>query len=162
MNKTITIGQIINVHGVKGEIKVYPLTDDIKRFKELKTVLIEGTEHTVSWCKLQTNKVILKIEDINSIDEANKYRNKYLDIDRKDAVTLPKGRYFITDIIGCSVYDENSSYIGKVKDVIKTGSNDVYQVIGEKEVLVPAIKDVVKTIDVENLKIIIKPLDVWQ
>lgn len=162
MKEYITIGQIINTHGLKGELKVYPLTDDIRRFRKLKSVFIGEVEKQVIWCKLQTDRVILKLEDINSIEEAEKYKGTYIKVSRKDAVKLPEGRYFIVDIIGCTVYDEKDTEIGPVYDVIQTGSNDVYWIKGENEVLIPAIKDVVVKMDIENKKIVIKPLEEWQ
>jgi 16S rRNA processing protein RimM len=162
MKEYITIGQIINTHGVKGELKIYPLTDDIRRFRKLKSVFIDELEKQVIWCKLQTDRVILKLEGIESIEEAEKYKSKYIKVSRKDAVKLPEGRYFIVDIIGCTVYDENNIEIGPVYDVIQTGSNDVYWVKGKNEVLIPAIKDVVVKMDIQNKRIVIKPLGAWQ
>lgn len=161
MKDEITIGQIINTHGVKGEIKVHPLTDDIKRFKKLKYVLLDGEERKVIWVKLQNDKAILKLEGIENMDEAEKLKSKYIKVRRKDAAKLPEGRYFVVDIIGCKVTDTNGKYVGEVKEVIFTGSNDVYWVKGEKDVLVPVIESVVKEIDVENASIIIEPVEVW-
>ncbi|WP_163192630.1 ribosome maturation factor RimM [Clostridium thermarum] len=161
MKDELTIGQIINTHGVKGELKVHPLTDDIKRFKKLKYVLLDGEEKKVIWVKLQNDKAILKLEGIETMDEAEKLKNKYIKVKRKDAAKLPEGRYFVVDIIGCKVSDTNGKYIGEVKEVIFTGSNDVYWVKGEKDVLVPVIESVVKEIDIENASIIIEPVEVW-
>lgn len=164
MREYLSVGVIINTHGVNGELKVYPLTDDMKRFKKLKNVYIDGLEKKVVWCKLQTDKAILKIEGIDTMNDAYKYKNKYIDVKREDAVKLPEGRYFIADLLNCEVFDENNLYLGKIYDVIKTGSNDVYWIKGENnsEVLVPALKNIVVKIDVENSKIIIKPVDTWQ
>lgn len=162
MKEFLAVGQIINTHGIKGEIKVYPLTDDIKRFRQLKIVYIDGIERNVIWCKLQNDKVILKIEGIDSIEQAQAYKNKYIEINRKDAVKLSDGEYFIADIIGCKVFDTNNVELGEVYDIIKTGSNDVYWVKGKTEVLVPALKDIVLNIDINERQIIIKPLEVWQ
>lgn len=162
MKDFISIGQIVNTHGIKGEVKVYPLTDDTKRFKKLKKVYIDGEERNILSCKLKPTTVVLKIEGIDSIEEGNKYRNKYLEVERENAVNLPEGRYFVIDIIGCSVEDTNGENIGKVYDVMETGSNDVYVVKGEKEILIPAIEYVVTNIDIENKLITIKPLEMWQ
>ncbi|OFI07705.1 ribosome maturation factor RimM [Clostridium acetireducens DSM 10703] len=160
--KYLSVGQIINTHGIKGEVKVYPLTDDINRFKKLKRIYIDGIEMNVLECKIQNKKVILKIEGIDTVEKANKHRNKYIEVAREDAVKLPESSYYIADIIGCNVLDENGFEFGKVYDVIKTGSNDVYWVKGKKEVLIPALKSVVVKIDIEREEIIIKPLEVWQ
>ncbi len=162
MKDFLAVGQIINTHGVKGEVKVYPLTDDIRRFRKLKEVYIDGSIIKVLWCKLQSDKVILKLESIESIEQAQKYKNKYIEVKREDAVKLSEGEYFIADLIGCKVFDENNAELGEVYDVIQTPSNDVYWVKGTTEVLVPALKNIVSVIDVENKKIIIKPLEVWQ
>ncbi|AKN29445.1 16S rRNA processing protein RimM [Clostridium carboxidivorans P7] len=162
MKQFVTVGQIINTHGIKGELKIYPLTDDLRRFRKLQKVYVEGVEKNVVWCKLQTDKVILKIEGIDSVEEAMKYKEKYLDVSREDAVKLPEGSYFIADIIGCSVVGENGAEYGKIADVIKTGSNDVYWIKEGKELLIPALKDIVIDMDIENKRIVIKPVETWQ
>jgi 16S rRNA processing protein RimM len=161
MKEILTVGQIINTHGIKGEIKVYPLTDDIRRFRKLKTVYIDGIEREISWCKLQVDKVILKIVGIESPEEAYKYRNKYIQVKRENAADLEEDRYFVADIIGCKVVDENGKEFGNVFDVIFTGSNEVYWVKGQEEILVPALKSVVAKMDIENKLIVIKPVEIW-
>jgi len=161
MDDYMNIGQVINTHGTKGELKVYSLCDDIKRFRKLKTVFLENIEMNVVWCQFQGNRVILKIEGIDSMEEAEKYKTKYLKVKKEDAVKLPDGRFFVVDIIDCKVIDEKNVEIGKVYDVIFTGSNDVYWVKGNKEVLVPALESIVVKIDIKNKEIIIKPLEVW-
>lgn len=164
MREFFSVGVIINTHGIKGELKVNPLTDNLVRFRKLKTVLIDGIQREIVWCKLQTDKVILKIEGIDTIEEAIKYKGKFLDVKREDAIVLPENNYFIADLLGCEVSDEEGKIYGKVYDVIKTGSNDVYWVKGEdkSEILVPALKTIVVKIDIENSKIIIKPENTWQ
>ncbi|MFD3156540.1 ribosome maturation factor RimM [Haloimpatiens sp. FM7330] len=162
MKEYLSIGEIINTHGIKGELKVYPLTDDMNRFKQLDEVLIDGVTKKILECKMQKDRVILKIEGINSIEEANKYRNKYIKIHRKNAVELEEDAYFITDLIGCKVFDTNGVELGKVYDVIQTGSNDVYWVKGNQETLIPALKSIVVKVDTEKSNIIIKPVKEWQ
>lgn len=162
MEQFITIGQIINTHGLKGELKVFPLTDDIRRFRKLKSVYIDGNLMQIVWCKLQADRVILKIENIDTIEEAMKYRSKYLEISREDAVPLKEGSFFITDLIGSSVFDETGNLLGTIYDVIQTGSNDVYWIKQPKELLIPALKEIVMSIDAENKKVIIKPVESWQ
>lgn len=161
MKDLVTIGQIINTHGVKGEIKVFPLTDDMKRFRKLKTVIVDGQEIEVIWCKLQTDKVILKLNGIDTMEAAEKYKTKYIKVKREDAIRLPKGRYFVVDIVGCKVVDENNKEIGNVSEVIFTGSNEVYWIKGTKDILIPALEDIVLNIDIDNKIITIKPLEVW-
>lgn len=161
MREFMTIGQIINTHGLKGELKVFPITDDISRFRKLKMVYINGEERKIVWCKIQTDKVILKIEGIETIEEALKYKNIYLEVKREDAVKLPEGRYFIADLLQCNVYDTEGTEIGKIFNVIQTPANDVYWIKEKKEVLIPALKTIVVSINIEEKKIVIRPLSEW-
>ncbi|ARC85678.1 16S rRNA processing protein RimM [Clostridium argentinense CDC 2741] len=161
MKEFMSIGQITKPHGVKGEVKVFSLTDSLEEFTALKKVYIDGVERKITSCKLQTDRAILKIEGIDSMDEAEKYRNKYLKIHREDAKELPEDSYYIADLIDCKVFDTEGEELGTVYDVIETGSNDVYWVKGKKEVLIPALKDIVVKVDIENNEIIIKPVNVW-
>ncbi len=161
MKKFITIGEIINTHGIRGELKVYPLTDDPKRFNKLDVVYIEGVPKKILECKFQSNRVILKVQSIDSIEEALPYKGKYLEVPRENAVELKEGTYFIADIIGCSVVDEEGVFYGKVGDVLHTHSNDVYWIKGKDELLIPAIKDVIVNIDVKKEEIVIKPVKTW-
>lgn len=162
MKEIMTIGQIINVFGVKGELKIYPLTDDIKRFRKLERVYVENIEKKIVWCKFLNDLVILKIEGIDTIEEGLKYKDKYLEIPRDEAVKLAEGEYFITDLIGCVVIDQNGFIFGPIFDVIQTGSNDVYWVKGKNEILIPALKNVVVKIDMGKREVIIKPQESWQ
>ena len=161
MEEYLEIGQIVNTNGLKGTLKVKPLTDDITRFEDLETVYIqkgkELVEFTIQEVKYSKNMVLLKLEGIDNIEEAEKYKNFYLKINREDAVELEEDSYFIVDIIGCEVYTENQELLGKVIDVFSTGSNDVYTVKNSegKEILLPAIEDVIKDVDITNKKIII-------
>ena len=162
MKQFLAVGQIINTHGINGELKILPLTDDIRRFRKLDTVIIDGVEKKVVWCKLQVDKVILKIEGIDSIEEAHKYFSKYVEVKREDSIKLPESTYFVAELIGCSVSDSNGQNLGVIFDVLHTGSNDVYWIKEGKELLIPALKDIVMEVDIENRKIVIKPVDLWQ
>jgi 16S rRNA processing protein RimM len=162
VKETLNIGQIINTHGLKGELKVFPLTDDIRRFRKLKNVIIDGVERTIVWCKLQNDKVILKIEGIDSIEQAMGYKSKYLEVKRDEAVKLPEGRYYVADILGCKVLDTDNFEFGIVHDVIFTKNNDVYWVKGNRELLLPVLDHIVVSIDIQNKEIIIKPTKEWQ
>ncbi len=161
MEQFLSVGQIINTHGVKGELKVYPLTDDVKRFRKLKKVYIDNEERTIIWCKIMPKVVIIKIEGIETLEEAFSLKQKYLKVKREEAVTLKKDSYFVADIVGSRVIDENDKELGCVDEVIFTGSNDVYWIKGENELLIPAIKTVVVKVDIEEKLIVIKPVDVW-
>ncbi|WP_315114912.1 ribosome maturation factor RimM [Clostridium intestinale] len=162
MEQFLNVGQIVNTHGVKGEVKVFPLTDDPMRFKKLKKVIIDNKEVQILSYKFQKDRVILKLEGIDTMDDAIRLKGKYLKISREDAVKLPKDTYFIADLIGCSVFDTDETPLGEVHDVIKTGSNDVYWVKGIKELLIPVLKEIVLDINVEDKKIVIKPVKEWQ
>lgn len=158
----LAIGKITKPHGIKGEVKIQPMTDDVKRFKKLKTVFIDDVEVKVESCKIQPDRAILKLEIINTPEEAVKYKEKILYIDRKNAVSLEEDEYFVADLIGCVVEDENGAELGDVIEVISTGSNDVYWVKNNKEeILIPALKDIVISVDVKENKIVIKPVSEW-
>jgi len=170
MEEYLEIGQIVNTNGLKGTLKVKPLTDDITRFEDLEIVYIQKAKELVEFkiqeVKYSKNMVLLKLEGIDNIEEAEKYRNLYLKINREDAVELEEDSYFIVDIIGCEVYTENQELLGKVIDVFSTGSNDVYTVKNSegKEILLPAIEDVIKDVDITNKKIIIHLMEglIWK
>ncbi len=165
MEGYLEIGQIVNTNGLKGFLKVKPLTDDITRFEDLETVYIQKhkdlVEFKIQGVKYNKNMVILKLEGIDNIDEAEKYRNFYIKINRKDAIELPDDSYFIVDILQCEVFTDANEHLGKVVDVFSTGSNDVYTVKTEegKEILLPAIEDVIKEVDIANKKIVVHLLD---
>ena len=166
MKEYFEIGQIVNTSGLKGLLKIKPFTDDIKRFSKLKTIYIsinkELIEYEIEDVKYVKNMVLLKLKGIDSIDEAEKYRNYYVHIGKKDAPKLEKDSYFIADIEGCNVYEEGSlNLLGIVTEVFPTGSNDVYVVKSDdgKQILLPAIKEVIKQVDIENKKIIVKLLE---
>ncbi|HEY8888858.1 MAG TPA: ribosome maturation factor RimM [Clostridium sp.] len=162
MKDFMSVGQIGKTHGLKGEVKVFSLSDSLERFKKLKSVYIDGELRKIEGCKLQTDKVILKIEGIDSIEQADLYRNKYLMVSREDAVKLTEGSYYVADLIDCVVYDEAGEELGKVFDVLSTPGNDVYWVKGKEELLIPVLKDIVISIDIDKHIIIIKPVKEWQ
>ncbi|MGE5677770.1 MAG: ribosome maturation factor RimM [Pseudomonadota bacterium] len=161
MLEYLSIGQIINIHGFRGEVKVYPLTDDVNRFKKLKEVFIEENNQLIKYevegVKFLSSTIIMKLRGIDTEEAANKLRNFYIKVDRRSAVKLPRDTYFICDLIDLEVFDENGLLLGKVKDVLQTGSNDVYVVqTGDKDILIPALKEVVREIDIRNGKIVVK------
>ena len=162
MKEILRVGKIVNTHGLEGEVKVIPLSDDPKRYNELEFVLIDGVKRNIESCKYQKDRVIVKVEGINSIEEAEKYKNKYMEIPREYAVPLEDDTYYIADIIGCRVYDTEGKDLGEVYDVIQTKNNDVYWIKKPKELLIPVLLDIVIDIDVESKKIIIKPVGEWQ
>lgn len=161
MQKLLEIGQIVNSYGIKGFLKVVPYTDDITRFDNLKTIYIEKNkkleEMQIEEVRYHNNLVLLKLKGIDDINDTLQYKNCYIKIDRKDAVELPKNSYFIVDLIGLEVYTEEGTLIGTLVDVFPTGSNDVYVVKDElgKQILLPAIGDVIKDVQLENKKMIV-------
>ena len=160
MEGYLEIGQIVNTNGLKGFLKVKPLTDDITRFEKLKTIYIQKAKELIGFkiqeVKYNKQSVLLKLEGIDDITEAEKYKNFYIKISKENAVELEKNSYFIVDIIGCQVYTDENEYLGNVVDVFQTGSNDVYTLKNSegKEILIPAIKEVIKNVDIKNKKIV--------
>lgn len=161
----IIIGKIVSTQGNKGEVKVIPLTDSIDRFDKLTDVFIrEGNIEKllkINNLKTKKNAVILKFEDIDNIEKAKMIVQSFLKVKRSNAVKLPKDTYFIFDIIGLEVYTNENELLGKVDNIISTGSNDVYVVKNKnkKEILIPAIREIIKNIDVEKKRITINMVD---
>ncbi|CUX66873.1 MULTISPECIES: ribosome maturation factor RimM [Clostridia] len=153
MDNLLRVGVISSTHGVRGEVKVYPTTDDVNRFKSLKNVILDnGREHMdleIQGVKFFKNMVILKFKGFDSIDDIEKYKGKDLLITRDQAVELGPDENFIVDLIGLRVITDNGEEFGTLTDVIKTGANDVYEVktAEGKEVLFPAIKECVLNVD---------------
>jgi 16S rRNA processing protein RimM len=136
----------------------------VERFEELKEIYVGEAKLKLHISSVSYKKgiPILKFKEYDNINDVIKYKNEYIYIDEKNRVELPEGHYFIYEIIGCDVYDNFQNIIGKVKDVLQLSSNDVYVVKdkdSDKEYLIPAIKDVVKAVDIKNKRIIIKPME---
>lgn len=152
----LQVGVITTTHGVRGEVKVFPTTDDTNRFKKLKEVILDtGKEQLpleIAQVKFFKNLVILKFKGIDNINDIEKYKGKSLYVTREHAVKLKKDEYFIADLIGMRAVTEEGEELGMIKDVLQTGANDVYIIKkdGEDELLVPAIKDCVKNVDIKG------------
>lgn len=165
MEKYFEIGQIVNTNGLKGTLKVKPFTDDIKEFETFKSVYVqkgdELVEFNVEKVGYIKQMVLLKLQGIDNIDEAEKYRNLILKIDRDALPSLPENTFYIVDLLGCEVYTVEGEFLGNVEDIFNTGSNDIYDVKDEfgKQILIPAIKEVIKKIDVPNKKITVKLME---
>lgn len=145
----IKIGKIVNTFGIKGELKVYPYVDYID---ELSKIYINNKEYTLSKSRNQKNVVIIKIKGLDDINLVEDFKNKEIEIDRADLPKLKEGEYYIEDLIGLDVYTDDGKLLGKLDDIFNTGANDIYQV---NNILLPAIPDVIKEIDIENQKIIV-------
>ena len=156
MEDLLQVGIITSTHGVRGEVKVYPTTDDPRRFRRLKEVVLDtGREKLnleIEGVKFFKQFVILKFKGLDNINDIEKYRQKSLYVTRKNAVRLQSDEYFIADLIGLKVQDEDGTELGTVKDVIETGANDVYEVemADGRSLLLPAIKQCILNVDVEN------------
>lgn len=155
MNKFLTVGKIINAHGIKGEVKIFPLTDDINRFYLLKKVYIEENNSifplTISNIRIHKNNILATFNEIKSRNEVEKYKDVFLKIDRKDAITLKKDQYFLNDLIGIMVYSPEKILIGNIKDILQTGPTDIYIIeTNDKDILVPALKDIFIEIDIHK------------
>ena len=159
MQKRLEVGQIVNTFGIKGEVKVTPFTNDMKRFDDLKKVYVTSRKdsklYKVENVRFHKNMVLLKLENINNPEDAEMLKNAYLEIDREDAIPLEEGTYFIADLIGLEVYSDEGNLLGKVEDIYNTGSNDIYVVKDElgKQILLPGIKEVIKNVDLDGEKI---------
>ena len=176
MEQFFQVGIITSAHGVRGEVKVYPTTDDVRRFRRLKAVIIKrpstsgdgrssrgaasaslpemagGEILEIEGVKFFKQFAILKFKGIDTMEAAEKYRKCSLMVPRSSAVRLSRDEYFIADLIGLTVLDEENAEIGTLYDVIETGANDVYAVRlhSGKEFLLPAIKQCILDVDVES------------
>lgn len=165
MTDRLKVGVVTSVHGIKGEVKVFPTTDDSRRFKKLKQVYLDtGKEMLpleIEGVKFFKQMVILKFKGYENPDDVMKFRQKELWIDRKDAVRLSKDEYFIADLIDMEVCDEEGKLIGTLKDVISTGANDVYAVETPegREVLFPAIRQCILDVDTEARKMTVHVME---
>ena len=165
MEELLQVGVITSTHGVRGEVKVFPTTDDPNRFKSLKHVLLDtGREKKsleVQGVKFFKQFVILKFKGYDSINEIEKFVKKNLYVTRENAVKLKKDEYFIADLIGMTVKEEDGAILGTVSDVLQTGANDVYVVAlaDGGEVLLPAIKDCILSVDMEKREMQVHVLD---
>lgn len=158
MEDKFRVGVITNTHGLRGEVKVFPTTEDPERFRDLKEVLLDTgkdwLELEVSSVRFFKNLVIVKFKEFNSINEIEQYKGKDLYVSRENAIPLEEGEYYLADIIGATVLTEDGAVFGELKDVLETGANLVYVVLHEgKEVLLPVIPDCVKNVDVEQKKV---------
>lgn len=156
MENLLQVGVITSTHGLKGEVKVFPTTDDKNRFKDLKEVILDtGKEKLnieIQGVKFFKQFVILKFKGIDHINDVEKYKKSSLLVSRENAVKLDEGEYFISDLIGLKVVTDEDTDLGILIEVLFTGANDVYVVEGQdkKEILLPAIKDCILNVDIDK------------
>lgn len=161
MEDLLQVGIIAATHGIRGEVKVFPTTDDNRRFKKLKSCILDtGKEKIkleVEGCKFFKQFVILKFKGIDNINDIECYKQCGLYVTRENAVRLQKDEYFIADLIGLTVVDDKDNILGTLKEVLPTGANDVYivETKDKKELLLPAIKECIQKIDMEQKQIVV-------
>ena len=156
MENLLQVGVITTTHGIRGEVKVFPTTDDPKRFLDLKNVILDDGKTTLDLeiqnVKFFKNLVILKFKGIDNINDIEKYKGRDLWIPREEAQELDEDEYYIADLLGMKVLLEDGSEFGTLKNVMETGANDVYIVdsVEHGEVLLPAIKECILDVDIET------------
>lgn len=165
MISELQIGVITQTHGLRGEVKVFPTTDDANRFNELEEVILDDGKKrltmTIEGVRFFKKLVILKFKGYDSIDDIEKYKNARLLVARENAVKLQKDEYFIADMLGMKVETEDGKPFGTLKDVLITGANDVYvvELADGKEALLPAIKECILNIDMEEALMTVHIMD---
>ncbi|HWQ57702.1 MAG TPA: ribosome maturation factor RimM [Clostridia bacterium] len=155
----LRVGQIVRPHGIRGAVKLVPLTDDPARFHALKDAFLERKGEyvpiTVSDVGVREGSVTASLSCAATHEEAEKLRGLYVCVDRAHAVKLPEGSYYICDLIGCEVSDDAGRPLGILTDVLQTGANDVYIIEGERKLMVPALKKLLRTVDTEAGRIVL-------
>ena len=161
MQEFLEIGQIVNTFGIKGMVKVKPFTDDITRFDNLEKVYVETNkskkQYEIEEVKYHKDMVLIKFKGIDKVEDAELLRNSYLKVNRQDEPELEEGTYYIVDLIGLDVYSDEGNLLGKVDDIFNNGSCDIYVVKDKlgKQLLLPAISDVIKEINLDEKKIVV-------
>ncbi len=161
MEGYFTIGVVVGAHGIRGELKIFPQTDDINRFKKMTDLLVEkdGKLLTYKIERVFYHKkfVMIKLEGIEDANTAESLKGLSLKINRSDAIPLSEDEYYISDLYGLSVFTEEGEELGKLTDIIHTGANDVYEV--DKKFYIPAIKDCILKVDFDEKKMVIRMLE---
>lgn len=161
----LKIGQIVNVHGIKGEVKVYPYTDDIVNLSKKKYVYLDESIESkinINLCRIQKNMLLVKFEKIDTVEEAEKLRNKYIYVLKEELDSLEEDNYYVDDLLSMQVVDiKNNKAIGTITYVFNTGANDIYEVLLEdgKKAYLPAIKQVVKKVDIDEKKMYVELME---
>ncbi len=161
----VSIGKITKPKGVKGEIRVIPLTDNLLRFRQLDEIAViddsgESLTYEVESLVVTGKTILLKLKGVDSRNQAEEFRGKEIVIDKVQIFPLDKGDYYIFQIIGLEAFDENGEYLGEIVDVLKNPGNDVFILRRqEKEYLIPAVKEIVKNVDLKDRKIVINCIE---
>ena len=162
MSELFKVGQIVNTHGIKGEVKVFSLTDNPENFKRYKSVFVEDKWMNILGVKFQKDRVILKLEGIEDMTQAETYKQKYISIERDKEPELEEDTFYVADLIGCIVYDTEEVNLGPVSEVLQTKNNDVYWIKEPKELLIPVLREIVLEVVPKEKRILIKPVREWQ
>jgi 16S rRNA processing protein RimM len=164
-NPEVNIGLILGPFGVKGELKVMPLIDDPNRLADIKAILVgkeneDSIPYEVNKIRIHKTLVILKLKDVNTREDSMNLKHFYLRIKREELKELGEDQYYIIDLEGIEVFTEDGTRLGVLDEVITTPANDIYSIKGEtRKYLIPAIKDIITKVDLENKKMLIKPID---
>ncbi len=161
LTEKFVIGRLGKAKGLRGEIKVIPLTDDPKRFNQLKACFLENEkgdllfEKNIASCHIVNQEVSLRFADITDRNQAEDLRGLYISVKREDAISLKENSFFIADLIGCSVYDQEKGLLGKISHIQSAYSSDIIIVHmdGKKDLLYPNLKSIVQNIDLENQRV---------
>ena len=159
MDKQVVIGTIIAPHGVRGDVRILPQTDQPEQFLNLEYFLLEdGRKMQIESARFHKRMILTKIKGITSMNDAELLRGKRVLINSEDLPRLNDGEYYVSDLLGIPVYELNGVQLGTLKEVLSTGSNDVYVIAteGKKDILIPALKKHVKEIDIVNNKILVE------
>lgn len=159
--RRIAIAEVTAPQGIRGEVRAIPLTDFPERFLDLKQVLVDGIPTAVESARFHKQFVLIKLAGCNSMSDAEKYRGKLLEVTEDELVPLPEGKYYFFQIIGLKVFTEEGEPIGEVTDVERIGGQDLYVVrpiAGKGQYLIPAAKEVVRQIDLDSGKMVIRPI----
>ena len=157
--ETLIVGRVLGSHGVRGFVRVEPLTDDPERFASLKQVIIEGREYRVSSARVSPGRILVKLEGIDTPEAARLLRNEYLRVPFEAAAPLPEGAYYHFQLVGLHVETTSGEPLGVLAEVLALPANDVYVVRGDRgELLIPAVRDIVTQIDLEARRMVVDPL----
>lgn len=161
MTGKIKIGQVVNVVGLKGELKVYHYSDYKERFEELTKIYLGNTRYQISKVRYMKELVILKLEGIEDRNEAEKHKGEDVFIDKADVRVLPEDTYHIFDLVGMKVVDDRGALIGTLNDVIRNNAHDLYEVEKENssKFLIPAVEEFILKIDMESRTIMVKLIE---
>lgn len=163
MEEFLKVGVITAPHGVRGDVKVFPTTDDPQRFRDLKQVYLDDSgadARKVSGVKYVRNLVVLHLDGIDTVEEAQRFRQRELFVDREHALPLGENEFYIADLVGADVVTETGEELGILRDVLQTGANDVYIVDSPEygEVLIPAIRQCVIKVDISASRVTVRLL----